>query len=66
MMAQAPVGHLRPKAYICSHHARASHLPQSRRQPEEWRVEEIDSDGDGGCDVVIFSGRHADAGAPLL
>ena len=29
-------------------------------RPEEWRVEEIDSDGDGGCDVVIFSGPHAE------
>jgi hypothetical protein len=28
--------------------------------PEEWRVEEIDSDGDGGCDVVIFTGPHAE------
>jgi hypothetical protein len=34
------------------------HDPHSR--PEEWRVEEIDSDGDGGCDVVIFSGPHAE------
>ena len=41
-----------------------SHNPDA--QPEQWRVEEIDRDGDGGCDVVIFSGRHADAGAPLL
>ena len=33
-------------------------------QPEEtkplsWRVEQIDSDGDGGVDVAIFSGPHA-------
>ncbi len=28
--------------------------------PEEWRVEEIDSDGYGGCDVVIFTGPHAE------
>jgi hypothetical protein len=34
------------------------HLPDAR--PEGWRVEEIDSDGDGGCDVVIFTGPHAE------
>lgn len=29
--------------------------------PEEWRLEEIDSDRDGGCDVVIFTGPpHAE------
>jgi hypothetical protein len=28
--------------------------------PEEWQVEEIDSDGDGGCDVVIFTGPHSE------
>ena len=30
------------------------HDPDAR--PEEWRVEEIDS----GCDVVIFTGPHAE------
>jgi len=34
------------------------HDPEAQLQ--EWRVEEIDSDGDGGCDVVIFSGPHAE------
>jgi hypothetical protein len=28
--------------------------------PQEWRVEEIDSDGDGGIDMAIFSGPHAE------
>jgi hypothetical protein len=28
------------------------HDPEER--PEEWRVEEIDGDGDGGCFVAIF------------
>jgi hypothetical protein len=30
-------------------------------RPHEWRVEEIDSDGDGGIDMAIFSGPHAAA-----
>jgi hypothetical protein len=34
------------------------HDPDAR--PPEWRVEEIDSDGDGGCDVAIFTGPHAE------
>ena len=34
------------------------HDPDAR--PEEWRVEEIDSDGDGGIDMAIFSGPHAE------
>ena len=29
-------------------------------RPQEWRVEEIDSDGDGGIDMAIFSGPHAE------
>ena len=29
-------------------------------RPHEWRVEEIDSDGDGGIDMAIFSGPHAE------
>ena len=28
--------------------------------PQEWRVEEMDSHGDGGCDVMIFTGPHAE------
>jgi hypothetical protein len=35
------------------------HDPDAK--PQEWRVEEIDSDGDGGCDVVIFTGPHGRA-----
>ena len=27
---------------------------------QEWRVEEIDSDGDGGIDLATFSGPHAE------
>ena len=34
------------------------HDPEA--SPQEWRVEEIDSDSDGGCDVVIFTGPHAE------
>jgi hypothetical protein len=30
-------------------------------RPDEWRVEQIDRDG--GCDVVIFTGPHAEARA---
>ena len=29
-------------------------------RPHEWRVEEIDSDGDGGIDMASFSGPHAE------
>jgi hypothetical protein len=34
------------------------HDPDAK--PAEWRVEEIDSDGDGGIDMAIFSGPHAE------
>ena len=34
------------------------HDPEAR--PQEWRAEEIDSDGDGGIDMAIFSGPHAE------
>ena len=27
--------------------------------PMSWAVEQIDSDGDGGIDVAVFSGPHA-------
>jgi hypothetical protein len=27
--------------------------------PEEWRVEDIDCDGDGGCAIALFSGPFA-------
>ena len=32
----------------------------SEARPQEWRVEEIDSDGDGEIDMAIFSGPHAE------
>jgi hypothetical protein len=35
-------------------------------RPQEWRVEEIDSDGDGGIDMAIFSGPHAEQRARQL
>ncbi len=28
--------------------------------PDEWRVEDIDADGDGSVSVVIFSGFETD------
>ncbi len=31
--------------------------------PQDWRVEDIDSDGDGGCSIAIFSGPYAEARA---
>lgn len=31
--------------------------------PESWAVEQIDSDGDGGIDVAVFSGPNAKARA---
>jgi hypothetical protein len=36
------------------------HDPDAK--PQEWRVEEIDSDsdGDGGIDMAFFSGPHAE------
>ena len=34
------------------------HDPEAR--PQEWRVEEIDSHGDGGIGVALFSGPHAE------
>ncbi len=27
--------------------------------PDTWRVEKLDSDGDGGIDVAVFSGPNA-------
>ena len=35
-------------------------LHDTHTHPHEWRVEEIDSDGDGGIDMAIFSGPHAE------
>ena len=32
-------------------------------RPEEWRVEAIDTDGDGSCEVSLFSGPGAEARA---
>ena len=34
------------------------HDPEA--EPDEWRVEEIDSDGDGRPDEAIFIGPHAE------
>jgi len=39
------------------HELHLSHNPDTT--PQEWRVEEIDSDGRGSCDVAIFTGPHA-------
>ena len=39
---------------------RSSHFHDLDAKPEEWRVEEIDSDGDGGIDMAIFSGPRAE------
>jgi hypothetical protein len=38
------------------------HNPDAR--PEEWRVEVFDDDG--ACDVVLFSGPHAEEWARLF
>lgn len=32
---------------------------QDRDDPHAWRVEKINSDGDGGVDVAIFAGPDA-------
>jgi hypothetical protein len=44
--------------FACMPEIKIFHDPTAT--PEEWRVEEVDSDGEGGCDVVIFTGPHAE------
>lgn len=31
--------------------------------PQTWQVEDLNSDGDGGIDVAVFSGPYAEARA---
>lgn len=38
----------------------AAEVFRCRLSPGDWRVEKIDSDGDGGIDVTIFSGPNAE------
>lgn len=36
------------------------HLLRDNRNPDSWRVEDTDADGDGACAVTIFAGYQAE------
>lgn len=38
-------------------------VAQDKHFPSEWRVEAIDSDGDGDCFVALFGGPDSEARA---
>ncbi len=37
----------------------AAEIVQDKLDPNSWRVEKLDADGDGGVHVTIFSGPDA-------
>ena len=36
------------------------YVAPDKEQPDDWRVEDNDADGDGSCAVTIFSGFEAE------
>jgi hypothetical protein len=36
------------------------YVAPDQNHPEDWRVENLNADGDGGCEVAIFSGPRAE------
>jgi hypothetical protein len=42
------------------------HCPRQELSAADWRVENNDADGDGACEVAIFSGPRAEERARLF